>query len=107
MPRWISTAQRTASTTLANQHAVAGCFDDPAVMLDDLRIDQFATMGLELAERAFLVCFHQSAVAGDVRCENRSEPAFDSVFDHYRSRRKDPVFLQSVPVVVRRTKSGL
>ena len=44
IPRCTSTAQRTASTTLANsdQHAVAGGLDDPAAMLADLRIDQLA-----------------------------------------------------------------
>ena len=44
MPCWTSTAQRTASTTLANsdQQPVAGGLDDAALVLGDLRIDQLA-----------------------------------------------------------------
>jgi hypothetical protein len=41
-PRCISTAHRTASTTLANsaRKPVAGILNDPAPILSDLRLDQ-------------------------------------------------------------------
>jgi hypothetical protein len=42
IPRCISTAHRTASTTLANsaRKPVAGILNDPAPILSDLRLDQ-------------------------------------------------------------------
>ena len=43
-----------------HQHAVAGGLDDSAVMLADLRIDQFAQMRLEAFVRAFLIGAHQA-----------------------------------------------
>ncbi len=61
IPRWISTAQRTASTTLGkfHQHAVAGGLDDAAAVLPDLRVDELAPMRLEAFEGPFLVRSHQ------------------------------------------------
>src|SRR6266436_2785256 len=51
-----ATAQRTASTTLANstKQAVAGGLDDAAMVLGDRRIDELAAQRLEAFERAFL-----------------------------------------------------
>jgi hypothetical protein len=45
------------------QHAVAGGFDDPAVMLADLWIEQFDKMRLEAFVRAFLIGSHQKRIA--------------------------------------------
>jgi len=41
-------------------------------MLGNFRVDQFFAMRLELAQRAFLIGTHQSAVTGDVGSHNRS-----------------------------------
>ena len=78
MPRWISTAQRTASTTLANSASmpVAGGLDDPSAVFGDLGIDEGAPMGLELDVRAFFVAAHQAAVTGDIGRENGGQPPF-------------------------------
>ena len=65
-----------------HQHPVAGRLDDPAPVLGDLGIDEFLAMGLELAQRAFLVGAHQLAIAGDVACEYRSQPAVDTRLVH-------------------------
>ena len=39
-------------------------------------------MRFELAQRAFLIGAHKSAVTGDVACKNRSEPSIDAFFGH-------------------------
>jgi hypothetical protein len=51
-------------------------------MFGDLRVDQFLTMGLELAQRAFLVDAHEPAVTGNVACPYRSQSAVYAVFRH-------------------------
>jgi hypothetical protein len=75
MPRWISTAQRTASNAREfHQHAVAGRLDDAAVVLGDRRIDALAPVRLQLRERAFLVRAHATAVPHDISREDRCHP---------------------------------
>jgi hypothetical protein len=69
--RWISTAQRTASTTLANSTSRPS----PVAMLGDLRIDQFAPMRLQAGKGALLVDTHQTAVAGDIGRQNGRQPS--------------------------------
>ena len=84
MPRWISTAQRTASTTLTNSTSIPSpvvLTMRPAV-LGDLGIDQFLAVRLELAQRAFFVSAHQPAVAGDVAGQDRSQPSIDALLGH-------------------------
>jgi hypothetical protein len=51
-------------------------------MFGDLGVDQFLPMRLDLAKRAFLIDAHQPAVAGDVPCEYRSQPAVDTLDRH-------------------------
>jgi hypothetical protein len=54
--RWISTAQRTASTTLENSTSMPPPgLEDAAVMLPDLRVDKLAAMRLQAIEGALLV----------------------------------------------------
>jgi hypothetical protein len=59
-----------------HQHTVARGLDDAAAVLGDLGVDEFLTMGLELAQRAFLVDAHQPAIAGDIGRENGRQPPF-------------------------------
>ena len=54
-----------------DQDAVAGPLDDPAAMLGDLGIEEFAPKVVDTRERAFFVGAHQPAVAGDVASEDR------------------------------------
>ena len=51
-------------------------------MFGDLGIDEFLTVRLELAQRAFLISAHQAAIAGNVAGENRGQPAVHLVFGH-------------------------
>jgi len=57
------------------QHAVAGGLDDPAVMLADLRLEQFDETGLEALMRAFLIGTHQAGIAHHIGGEDRGETA--------------------------------
>ena len=57
------------------QHTVAGGLDDPAVMLADLRIDQFAQMRLDAFVCALLIRTHQARIAHHIRGEDRGETA--------------------------------
>ena len=69
------TAHRVDDAGEFRQHAVAGGLDDPAVMLADLRIDQFAQMRLEALVRAFLIGAHQARIAHHIGGEDRGETA--------------------------------
>ena len=61
MPRWIATAQATASTTRGElaERAVAHELDDAAPVLGDERLDQLPAVRLEARERAGLVALHE------------------------------------------------
>src|ERR1035437_428398 len=71
-----------------HEHSIARRFDDSAAMFGDLGIDEFLTVPLELAQRAFLIGAHQPAVAGNVAGENRRQPAVHSIFRHLFTPRK-------------------
>jgi hypothetical protein len=77
IPRWISTAQRTASTTLENfdQHAGASGLDDAPVMLPDFRVDEIAAVRLQAVEGAFLIRSHQPRVTRHIGGEDRRKAA--------------------------------
>ena len=67
-------AQLTASTTLRNSRcAVAGAFDDPAVMHGDGRVDQVAAQRPEPRQNAVLVGSRKPGVADDVGHQDRRE----------------------------------
>jgi hypothetical protein len=51
-------------------------------MLGNFGIDKFASVGLECCESTFLVNPHQSAVAGNVGCEDGGQPSFDARLSH-------------------------
>src|SRR4051794_16589563 len=63
-----------------DQQTIARYFDDPALVLDDLRVDQFAAVGSEPCESAGFVLSHEAAVSGYIGGENGREPAFDPPF---------------------------
>ena len=63
-----------------HQHPVTGRLDDPASVLGDLGVDELLAMRFELAQRALFIDAHQPAIAGNVACPNRSQPAIDPVF---------------------------
>ena len=70
-----ATAQRTASTTLANSTNRPSPVDDAAVMLRDSRIDELMAQRFEAFERAFLVRPHQPRVTCHIGGEDRGETA--------------------------------
>ena len=59
-----------------DQHAVAGQFDDAALMIGDGRIDQLGAVILETRQRADLIGPHQAAVADHVGGQDRGKSAF-------------------------------
>ena len=65
-----------------HEHSIARRFDDSAAMFGDLRINEFFTVRLELAQCAFLIGAHKPAIAGNVAGENRGQPAVHLVFGH-------------------------
>ena len=73
-----STADRIDYARELHQQAVARVLYDPAPMLFDLRIDQFAQMRLEAFVRSFLVRSHQARIARHIGGENGGQPAFDA-----------------------------
>ena len=90
MPRWMSTAHSTASTTLAElgEKTVAHQLEDCAAMRRDRRLDKFSSTGLKPLESSRLVQLHQTAVAGDVGGEDGGELPFDerAVFSQHYTR---------------------
>src|SRR6516225_2146345 len=70
-----ATAQRTASTTLANSTNRPSPVDDAAVMLRDSRIDELMAQRFEAFERAFLVRPHQPRIPGHIGGKDRGETA--------------------------------
>ena len=60
-----------------DQDAVAGRFDDAALVLGDLGIDQFTAMRPEPREGAGLIESHEAAISGHIGGENGREPALD------------------------------
>ena len=81
MPRWTSTAQRTASTTLRNSTSTPSpvVLTMRPLMLGDLRIEQRRAVRLELDERARLVRSHEPAVADHIGGKDGGEAALDAV----------------------------
>jgi hypothetical protein len=76
------TAHRVDDAGEFCQHAVAGGLDDPAVMLADLRINEFEEMRLEPFVRALLVHAHQARIAHHIGREDRGETTGGSRSGH-------------------------
>ena len=78
-----ATAQRTASTTLANSTSMPSPVvgspgqkpGDAAAVLPDLRVDELAAMRLEAFERPFLVRPHQPRIPRHIGGEDRGKTA--------------------------------
>ena len=68
-----------------DQHAVAGGLDDAAAIFGDFGIDESFSAGLETGEGAFLVGAHQTAVAGDIGCENCRKPPLNPGASHFQN----------------------
>ena len=80
-------AHRVDDARKRHQHAVAGHFDDPPMMLGDLRLDQIAAQRLQTFERAFLVRPHQPRIPGDIGRQDRGKTALGPrVLGHRSSR---------------------
>ncbi|MGB5185065.1 MAG: hypothetical protein WBO12_23165 [Xanthobacteraceae bacterium] len=75
-------AYRVDNANELHQDAIASGFNNSAAMFGDLGINEFLAMRFDLAQRAFLIDTHQSAVTGDVACKNCSEPSIDAIFGH-------------------------
>ena len=69
------------------QQPVARRLDDPAAMLGDAGIEQFAAMAVKAGKGAFVVGAHQPTVAGDVSRKDRRELSLDAVGLHPISSR--------------------
>jgi hypothetical protein len=82
--RCTSTAQRTASTTLANstRRPSPVVLNDAAAMFDDPGIDQFAPDRFQRCNRAFLIGAHQPRIADDISGQDRRQPPLDPLFAH-------------------------
>jgi len=68
-------AYRVDDTGELRQKPVAGVLDDPAVMLGNLGINQFAEMCLEAFVRALLIGAHQARVARHICGKDRGKAA--------------------------------
>ncbi len=55
--------------------AVAGGFDQPAVVFGDAGLEEIALDPLDAVVRSFFVELHQAAVAGDIACHDRRKTA--------------------------------
>ena len=85
---WISVAQRTASTGLANSAMTLS----PALpktrprMVGDQAVDDLA-MSLERRKRGLLILAHEPAVADHIGCKDGSHSALNAIHGHARSKR--------------------
>ena len=59
-----------------HQHAVAGNFDNAAMVLCDLTVDEFPAVRLQRSQRAHLIQAHQTAETNHVGGEDRGKTAF-------------------------------
>ena len=75
MLNFAGAAHRIDDARELRQHAVAGGLDNPAVMLADLRTEQFAQLRLEALVRAFLIDTHQARIPHHIGGEDRRETA--------------------------------
>jgi len=71
-------SERVDDAAELDQQAVAGRLDDAALMIGDLRVDDFGAPPLEPAEGPFLVGLDQARIARHIGREDRCEPTFDA-----------------------------
>jgi hypothetical protein len=60
---------------ILDQQTVAGGLDDAPMMFADLGVDELATVGPQVLERALFVRSHQSRIARDISGEDRRKTA--------------------------------
>jgi hypothetical protein len=77
---------RLNDTRELDQKAIAGRFHNPALMLGDLRIDEFVSMASEPRESAGLILPHEAAISGDISGENGRQSTLDPLSAHLPSR---------------------
>jgi hypothetical protein len=57
-----------------DEHAVAGCFYDPAVVLDDRGVNQRVPVRLQLRQRTLFINSHESAIASYIGGQYGRQP---------------------------------
>ena len=65
-----------------DEGAVAHQLDDPSAIFGDSGVNELGAVGLESGERAGLILTHQPTVAGNIRTQDRGEPAFNALPCH-------------------------
>jgi hypothetical protein len=65
-----------------HENTIACGLYDPAAVLSDFWIDQVLAVRLETSMRAFLIRAHEAAVTGNIGCQDRCEPAVNTIFGH-------------------------
>ena len=78
-----SAASGVNDTCELDQEPITGGLDDTSPMFGNLEIKEFAPVGPQRCERAFLVGAHQPAISSDVGRKNRSKSAFDLLLRHF------------------------
>jgi hypothetical protein len=88
--RWISAAQRTASTRLAefDQRPVTCGFEDATAMLGNVGIAYLASNRPQCRQSALFIGLHQPGIANDIGRQNGRQPSFDPAFGHRLPRLK-------------------
>ena len=88
IPRWMSTAHSTASTTLRElgEKTIAHELEDAAAMLRYCRFNEFIAVSLDPLKGFRFVLLHQAAVADDISGKNGGELAF-----HERAPLANPI----------------
>ena len=71
-----STLNRIDDAAELGQKAVAHQLEDAAIVLFDLRLEQFLAVRAQAREGACLILLHKAAVPDHVRGEDCCEPAF-------------------------------
>src|SRR5207253_217499 len=84
MSRCTSTAQRTASTTLANSTKTPSpvVLTNPAAMLLDLGVEEHPADSLQRGQGAFLIDAHQPRITRDIGGQDGRQPTFDTILAH-------------------------
>src|SRR5262245_8792725 len=84
------TAHRVDDADELHQNPVAGCLDDTAPVLRDLRVHQFFAMHFEIVKSALFVDAHEAAVTGNIAGQNRGKSALDAILGHAEPTRSLP-----------------
>src|SRR5262249_13390050 len=85
-----------------DQHAVAGTFYDPALILRDCGVEKLPPVGVQPRQRAFLVFLHEPAVADHVAAKNRAQAPLNPLAGHAvpRTDRPPQTFLRKFRISI-------